>query len=662
MKIHVHERNSRLYFFRVMSMRFLPHLLLCVGLALVIPTAFSADVDEQRRDFQSALAALQAGSTTKFKKLRDGLDGYVLRGYLDYEVIKNRVDQAPPPEVRAFLNSNGHFPGADAVRKRWLRRLAARGEWESFLREYKNIENDPELQCRRLDRLLRSSEQQIALMQEIETLWYNGRRLPTVCNPVFSAWRKAGHMTPEKIWQRIRLAMEFRQLGFATELAQYLDVRDRAWIDRWGAMHRDPAHGLERINFPVETPVARMVIRHGVVRLGMRDVDEALSRWEQLKQKYQFFGEDDNYVLRKLGIIAAQDHSPAAVELLSRVSADADDETLHLWRMRAALRAGDWGAARSFIAALPEERREKQEGRYWMARALERTGQADEARVMYKVLARERGYYGFLAADRSGESYAMQHQPIVASAEEVSAMLARPGVLAARELLAVGMLIEARRQWQWITRHMNNRELAVAALLAQEWGWHDRVILTLSRSDHQDDIELRFPLLYRDSIETNATRHGIDPGWIYGVVRQESAFVPDARSHAGALGLMQLMPATGLLTGRRLNLPIRGTSAILEVENNITLGVGYLKEVLTRNANHQVLATASYNAGPNRVTAWIPPADLDADVWVETIPFNETRDYVKNVMAFTAVYDHRLGLKPTRLKDRMPAVASPSKP
>jgi soluble lytic murein transglycosylase len=646
-------------------MRFLPHiLLLCIGLVFAVPSAhaFLVDDENQRRDFQAALAALRGGETTKFKKLRESLDGYVLRGYLDYEAIKDRVEQAPPPEVRAFLNSYAHIPGSDAVRKRWLRLLAARSEWDSFLREYKHIDDDPELQCMRLDRLLRSSEHQTALMQETETLWYTGRRLPAACNTVFTAWRKAGHMTPEKIWQRIRLAMELRQLGLASEIAQYLDVRDRVWVDRWGAMHRDPVNGLERIGFPVETPVARMIVRHGVVRLGLRDVDEALRRWEKLKQKYQFFGEDDNYVLRNLGIIAAQDHAPGAVELLSKVSADANDESLHVWRMRAALRAGEWGAAKTFIAALPEERRQKQEGRYWMARALERTGQPDEARALYKVLSRERGYYGFLAADRMGDDYAMQHQAIVASADEVSAMLARPGVLAAQELLAMGMTTEARRQWQWITRHMNNRELAVAALIAREWGWHDRAILTLSKSDHQDDLELRFPLLYRDSIEANATRHGVDPGWIYGVVRQESAFVADARSHAGALGLMQLMPATGLLTGRRLNLPIRGARAILEVENNITLGVGYLKEVLTRNANHQTLATASYNAGPNRVLDWIPPANLDADVWVETIPFNETRDYVKNVMAFTAVYDHRLGLKPTRLKDRMPAVAPPAKP
>lgn len=637
--------------------RFIRLLLLCASLVVAAPArAFLVDDDSQRRDYRAAAAALRAGDLERFKKLRESLDGYVLRGYLDFEYLKDRLPQAPAEAVHAFLSDNSHIPGSDAVRKRWLRLLVTRGDWETFLREYQDVEDDPELQCLRLNQLLRSSEQQSALMQETQALWRTGRRLPAACDAVFAAWRRAGHMTAERIWERIRLAMEARQLGFASELAHYLEPRDRTWVNRWIAMHRDPVTELDRIGYPVETPVARMIIRHGVVRLALRDVEEAVRRWDTLKQKYQFFGEDENYVLRQLGILAAQEYSPVAVQLLARVSAEAGDESLHLWRVRAALRAGDWEAAKHFVAALPEDRRQKQEGRYWMARALEKTGQQDQARASFQALARERGYYGFLAADRIGADYAMQNQPIVASPEEVSAMLARPGILAARELQALELVNQARRQWHWVTRHMNNRELAVAAVIAREWGWYDRAILTVSKSDHQDDLELRFPLLFRDSIEANAARHGVDPSWIYGVVRQESAFVTDARSHAGALGLMQLMPATGHFTGRRLNLPIRGTQALLDVENNLKLGVGYLKDVLTRYANHQTLATAAYNAGPNRVSSWMPRTILDADVWVETIPFNETRDYVKNVMAFTAVYDHRLGVKPVRLQERMPTV------
>jgi soluble lytic murein transglycosylase len=615
------------------------------------------DEESRRRDYTTALAALKAGNPARFQQLRQSLDGYVLRGYLDYEYLKDRVGTTPPKELQQFLNENGHLPVSDALRKKWLRLLASRGDWEAFLREFEGIEDDPELQCLRLNRLLRTSEQQLVLMGEIEGLWLTGRRLPPTCESVFAAWKKAGHMTPEKVWERVRLAMENRNLGLAGEIALHLDPRDRIWVTRWQAMHRDPVRELDRIQYPVETPVARMIVKHGVVRLAYRDPEEAMRRWERLKENYLFFGEDDNYVLRYLGILAAQDRSPEAVKWLSNVSADPSDESLHLWRVRAALRAGEWEAAKRFIAGLTDDRQRQGQWRYWIARILDETGQKDDARRIYAALARERGYYGFLAADRVGAEYAMQHQPVEASPEEVSAMLARPGIQAAQELYALGNILDARRQWSWTIRHMNNRELAVAAVIARAWGWYDRAILTVSRSDHQDDLELRFPLLYRDMIEANATQYGVDPGWVYGVVRQESAFVTDARSQAGALGLMQLMPQTGRQTGRKLKVNIPSRHALLNIETNLRVGVGYLKDVLTRHNNHQVLATAAYNAGPHRVSGWVPQGQaLDADIWVETIPFNETRDYVKNVMAYTAVYDYRLGSRPVRLQNRMPAV------
>ncbi|MDH3514704.1 MAG: lytic transglycosylase domain-containing protein, partial [Gammaproteobacteria bacterium] len=327
------------------------------------------------------------------------------------------------------------------------------------------------------------------------------------------------------------------------------------------------------------------------------------------------------------------------------------------WRVKTALRAGQWESAKRFIAGLSEEQQRNSQWRYWSARILEATGNKSEARSLYQGLARDRSYYGFLSADRVDTDYSMQHVSIEASPEEVGAMLARPGIQMAQELYQMGQVNDARRQWAWTTRHMNNRELAVAAVIARQWGWHDRAILTVAKSDHLDDLELRFPLLYREMIETNASELGIDPSWVYGVVRQESAFVVDARSSAGALGLMQLMPSTGRLTGRKINMPIRNNRAILNIENNLRLGASYLKEILGRNKGNQVLATASYNAGPNRVSSWLPEQNMDADIWVELIPYGETRDYVKNVMSYTTVYDHRLGSRPVRLRTRMTDVA-----
>ncbi|MHB1140292.1 MAG: transglycosylase SLT domain-containing protein [Sulfuricaulis sp.] len=632
-------------------------VLLLAGLLGAGKAALAQDITQEeenrRRDYLAAIEALKAGQHARFRTLYNSLDGYILRGYLEYESLKNRVSSAPAAEIRRFLADNDQAPISDIIRKRWLRVLANRGDWNTFLKEYQNIEDEPELQCLRLSRLLKTSDEQAMLMAEAEQLWLTGKQLPRACEPVFSAWKKAGHMTADKVWARIRLAMEARNLRLAGELAGHLDLSERIWVRRWQDMHRDPVRELHNIAYPVETPVARMVVKHGVVRLAYRDPEEAMIQWHLLKGKYQFFGEDDNYVLRHIAILAAQDQLPQALVWLSEVSADPTDESLHLWRVKTALRAGQWETAKRFIAGLSEEQQRNSQWRYWSARILEATGNKSEARSLYQGLARDRSYYGFLAADRADEDYSMQHVSIEASPEEISAMLARPGIQMAQELYQMGQVTDARRQWIWTMRRMNNRDLAVAAVIAQQWGWHDRAILTVAKSDHQDDLELRFPLLYRDVIEANASDLGLDPSWVYGVVRQESAFVADARSSAGALGLMQLMPATGKLTGRKLNIPIRNNRAILNIENNLRLGAGYLKEVLGRNKGNQVLATASYNAGPNRVSSWMPERGMEADIWVELIPYSETRDYVKNVMSYTTVYDHRLGSRPERLRNRM---------
>ncbi len=636
-------------------------LLLVYAVAALAPQSSlgsSDDDDQPQRDYLAALEAIRSGDVDRFKALSAKLQDYLLYGYLEYEYLEDHLDSASPAEIRRFLERNSDAPISDMLRKKWLHQLARRHDWRTFLLEYRDIEDDPELLCLRLGQELRMAENQSALMRQIDQLWFTGRRLPSACEPVFMTWKEAGHMTRDKIWERIRLAMETRNITLARDLAKHLDhPADRRWVRRWLAMDRDPVRELERIDYPVDTPVARMIVKHGVVRLAYRDPQEAMERWKRLKQRYQFFGEDENYVLRNIGILAAQDHLPSALTWLSSVSAGAHDETLQMWRIKAALREGDWATAGRFIAALPEDLQEGAQWQYWRARVLEARGRRREARRIYARLAEDRSYYGFLAADRVGSDYSMQHIAVQATREEISGMVARPRIQMARELYALGQVVEARRQWQWATRHMNNRELQVAAVVARRWGWYDRAILTVAKSAHQDDLDLRFPVLYRDTIEANAARFGIDPGWIYGVVRQESAFVVDARSHAGALGLMQLMPATGRLTGRKINLKVRNTSALLDVENNLRLGASYLKEVLDRYRGNQVLATASYNAGPNRVSDWMPRDDsMDSEIWVETIPYNETRNYVKNVLAFTVVYDHRLGIEPTRLHERMPAV------
>jgi peptidoglycan lytic transglycosylase len=638
----------------------MPRIFIGCMLALAVTAAAGTNavrIEAQRDNYAAALDALRAGDEKTYREQLDHLDGYVLRGYAEYAYLKDHVDQTPAPTIRKFLDENADTPLPDLIRQRWLHALAERGDWPTFMREYTEAAADVELTCLYLEQRLKSGDRGAAIMQQIDALWKTGQRLPTSCNPVFVVWKQAGQMTVDKIWERIGLAMEARELGFAHDLAGYLPPKERVWVERWRAMHRDPAGELAKLNYPIETPVARTIVRYGVVRLAYRDPEAAMRRWQELKRRHEFFGEDENYVLRYIGILAAQNRSPNALKWLSAVSAEPGDLSLKLWRVYAALWAGEWDTAQRFIEALPDAERSSSRWRYWTARILERRGEGDAARKIYGELARERDYYGFLAADHIGADYAMQHVSVDATADEIARLEARPAIQTAHELYLLGETTDARRQWQWALRDLNDRELQVAAVIAKQWGWYDRAIQTVAMSGHPDDLELRFPVIYRDAIEANAAKYDIDPGWIYGVVRQESAFVVDARSDAGAIGLMQLLPSTGRAGIRRLRLHTRVEDALLSVEHNLRIGVNYLKQVLDRYGGHQVLATAAYNAGPNRVSGWMPEAPIDADVWVETIPYSETRGYVKNVFAFAAVYEYRLGKQPTRLSARMPVVA-----
>jgi len=359
---------------------------------------------------------------------------------------------------------------------------------------------------------------------------------------------------------------------------------------------------------------------------------------------------------------AARQRHPQALDWLAALDRSGADETVEGWRVRAALARGDWAAVAQWIEQLPSAQRDKGQWQYWRARALENLQRPEEANAIFTALAADPGYHGFLAADHLARPYALESSRMVHSADEMEALSQRPGIVRAQELYALDMTVDARREWHFAIEQMNERELQLAALLAHQWGWHDRAILTMSRTDNYRDLDLRYPIVFREQVLENAKRQKIDAAWVYGVLRQESAFMIDARSHAGALGLMQLMPGTGKATARLLKSPLRHTRELLNVDKNIRLGTAHLRHLLDKNKGHQVLATATYNAGPQYIKKWLGSqnSELPADVWIEIIPLTETRRYLRRVMASTLIFEHRLRGKVTPLHQRMPPVAAES--
>ncbi|MCA1804736.1 MAG: transglycosylase SLT domain-containing protein, partial [Xanthomonadaceae bacterium] len=421
-------------------------------------------------------------------------------------------------------------------------------------------------------------------------------------------------------------------------------------------MHRRPAQMLADEARRTEGPMAHEIIHHGLIRLARHDPEQAFARWEDLRARHGLDPALAAAALRRMALSAAFAHHPRALEWLIQVPDTSADDTVQQWRIRSALVGEHWEQVLYGHAALSDDERDKNEWRYWRARALHALGREDAAMAEFTRLARERDYHGFLAADRLDWQYAMNDEPIAASPAELAQLERAPGVLRARELYRAGLITDARREWYELTRRLAPRDLQLAARLAHQWGWHDRAIITTAHAAHYSDLDLRFPLLHQREVMRTAQHQRLDPALIFGVIRQESAFMQDARSPAGALGLMQLMPATGRMTARQEQVPLPNTQSLLQTDKNILLGSAYLRRMLDEFGGNPAMATAAYNAGPHRVKRWRPEQEQDAEVWVDRIPFHETRNYVRNVLAYAAIFEYRLERPVTRLRERLPEI------
>jgi len=633
-------------------------LLLTVLIGGVVFTAnavvFASDtLQSQRQDYEDARKALKRGDNKTFRRLLAKLEDYPLYSYLEYETLRRRLSDHKA--VREFLIRYADTPLSERLRKRWLDNLARRGLWKTLAQEYRYGHGTP-LHCRYLQAKIRTGHLD-KVRDEISNVWLVGRSQPKECDAVFRTWIDNDGLTTEQVWGRIALAMKNRQLSLARYLARYLNEADRKWVARWADVHRRPKTGLRAGALRKDTLVVRRIVRHGVRRLARIDARAAHEAWQTLKPRYQYTPQAIAAIERNIALRAAYQRKPQAQGWLKTVDPGAKDSKVQVWRLRSALGNRDWQDVGAAIATLPGTEQASNRWRYWEARALEHTGQPDKAQGIYTALAGKRDYHGFLAADRLDIAYSLNDASVAHTAAEVAQIEAVPGISRARELYHLDYLHDARVEWQRSIDAFSARQLELAAVLAHRWGWHDRAIFTVARAKNYDDLDMRFPVVYRTEVEANAQKHRIDPAWVFGVMRQESAYMSDARSHAGALGLMQLMPRTARSISRIIQSPLRRTKDLFKADKNINLGTAYLRRMLDKNDDHAILATASYNAGPQRVRQWMPDADaVPADLWVETMPFNETRTYVQRVMSYTAIFEERLGRDITPLTRRMPKV------
>lgn len=625
-----------------------------LGGAILSPVR--AGLDDDRSAFREALAALQAGQREAALARLDDLRDYPLKDYLRYLDLRARLEAAPAGEVAAFLRDVPDSFMSEDLRKRMLRLFADTGDWASYLAFDDAALEGFEFRCQRVvaQGALQGWRSQLTQMQ---ALWNEGKAMPEACQRIEDWLVEAGYLTSERIWKRIEQAMEDGRTGEARRLATRVGAQDR--IPVWVEARKQPERFLERHKGARGDAVLHLMLVDAIKRVARKDAGEARTLWLGLAAREAMSAEVRHEAEGGIAMAAARQHRPEASDWFEGVPSSALDKEGRAWKVRAALRTQRWDRVLAALEAMPAEEQAEEEWRYWRARAMEALGQDDVARQIWRDIARGVSYYGLLAADRAGVRYGLAYVDLPPD-EMVEQVAARPAIRRAREFHAMGLVSEARKEWQVALRDLDPSSLRAAAHLAARWGWMDRAAITMGKARNAglEDLEVRFPLPWRDDVERFARQAAIDSGWMFGVMRRESAFMPDIGSSAGAQGLMQLMPETAKYVAKKFNLPTPGSSDLHDPASNMRLGSAYLRYVLDKFDENQVLATAAYNAGPGRVKQWLPKAEtLPADIWVDTVPFTETREYCRAVLHYATVFEWRLYGEARPLSARMPNIS-----
>lgn len=627
-----------------------PFLLSPLLLLVCMATATAQTPDER---FMAARDAVLAGKRAQFEKLAAGLDHYPLSAYVDYWRLHLDIANASDAAVLAFLDKNAGTVLADRLRAEWLKQKGEAQDWDTILREAPKLDYvDSEMRCHWLSARAVTNDPQA--LDELQLLWDTDTGTSAACQPGFEKLLASGRIDNDGVWERIRRLVEAKRPSAARPLLAWLPEKEMLDGRVLDAIVANPQRVIDRLpsNFGVLRR-ARETALMALARMARSDVDRAESNFETLSGR--FSTAERQHLFAQFGWQGALQHNPRAAQWCT--SAERGEtlppmlEDQHTWCIRAALRAGNWKLVHDLIDQLPEDVRDRPEWIYWLGRAHAARGKSLEARALYQRIADQPNFYGNLASDELNRPVAVPPQATPPSAEELAQVKADPSIQRAVRLFELDAHLEGVREWNWALRGKDDRFLLAAAEYANQQGIWDRAINTANRTTTQHNYALRYLAPYRDIVEAKARAQGLDPAWVYGLMRQESRFIIAARSSVGAQGLMQVMPATGRWVAKKIGLEGYRNAMLNDMDTNVLIGTSYMKIIMDALDDRPLLASAGYNAGPSRARKWRPERRaIEGAIYAETIPFTETRDYVKKVMSNAVYYATLFDGKPQSLK------------
>ncbi|MEH6609777.1 MAG: transglycosylase SLT domain-containing protein [Halioglobus sp.] len=597
---------------------------------------------ESRQSYVEAVTAIRRGRLTDYEQLRNDLDEYPLSLYLDYYKLSGNPRKVRPADARVFISQSADSPLPNRFLSVYLNKAGRDRRWDDFLQVKQDEPNEVALKCYYLRARLAEGDKPVA-WEGAERLWVHGESRPKECDPLFDAWLKSGELGDKAVWGRMVKAFEARERSLMIYVARKGSAELQPWSDKLIAVYRNPQK-MRNQSFPADSAYSADIVSLGLAFLARYSPAKALSYWQAYQGQLQFDPaqmQRVEYAITLRSLFAKEENTAAWIDdALVRLQ----DDKLTEIRLRWLLEEADWEALLATIPKLSETAREETVWRYWAAVADESLGRVDQAKEQFASVAQERDYYGFLASDKLGSPYSFNNQPLILLQAEADRLARMPSVQRVEELLFHEEDQLAHSEW---FNTLDTREKPIQkqlAVLAGDRGWHRMAIDAASHAKAWDALNLRFPLPYQETFDHYSTVQRVPATELMAIARRESAFFPGARSPVGARGLMQIMPATGKQVASSLGRK-HSTSALYEVEHNVQLGSAYYRQLLDRFSGNRIFALAAYNAGPHRVDRWKKNsnANVAVEVWVETIPFRETRNYVQAVLSYNVVLQHMQG-------------------
>lgn len=641
---------------------------------LLVSHAAAAFLEEST--FQKAREAYQAKNEALLTQYVKALTAkeYLLAPYPEYWLMLLQLEKADDAEVLIFLETYAGFPFANRLRGEWLKKLAKQASWELFFQQYRLYKpDDIGLQCENLygQTLLNKPIDDV----QVKNLWLTSQDQPSQCNRLFDLLIQSGQINTESIYARFSLALLDGKPDLAKAILQKLASTDAYQLKLIDRAYQSPLLFLNNRSASFKSRFGAELNVFALDRIARNDVAKAAELLHEVEA--MFDAPYQSLAWSRVGYHAARAHDSNALYYFANAKNKLENQNnlqetvtykeMFAWRTRAALRESNWTEVLNGIALMSEKQAQEGAWRYWKARALKAltlkempesaSAVLQESTTLFSQLATERHYYGWLAAEELEASLSNATEQIPESTAEEMAQIANlPEIKRAVALKNLDMRWEAKLEWQAATRNFNDQMLLAAASYAQKLAWYDIAIITADSTKDMHNFNLRYPTPYRDLFKYAADDEQLDEAWVYGLTRQESRFMDDAKSNVGAAGLMQLMPATAKWAAKRKGLFGYSQGMIHDLRTNIELGAYYMRHTLDLLGGQAVLATAAYNAGPSRAKRWMADKPLEAAIFIETIPFAETRNYVQKVMANAHLYAPRLGTKIQSLKARLGVV------